>query len=91
MGSHPHGARPLSGEAGHRCDWVRIAFLERELYGETFHHIGEPACHCDECMARRDEQIRQMHEAIHSDWVPEHEHHDPVWILPPPRHDVPQL
>ena len=38
----------------HHADWAKIARLELELYGQTFHHVA-PGCNCRECMKRRAE------------------------------------
>lgn len=66
--------------------------LERELYGETFHHISAPACHCDECVQRRIDWGNELHKQTAAGWHAELiPHHDPIWILPPPRHPDPQL
>jgi len=39
MNPHP------SPVAEHHPDWTKIARLEIELYGQTFHHVA-PGCNC---------------------------------------------
>ena len=51
----------------HHADWAKIARLELELYGETFHHVA-PGCNCRECMKRRAEWDRQLHEQTVQGW-----------------------
>lgn len=52
----------------HHPDWPKIARLERELYdGQTFHHVA-PGCDCDECMKRRAEWDRKLHEQTAEGW-----------------------
>lgn len=61
MHSHPG---PV---AEHHPDWPKIALLEQELYGETFHHVA-PGCDCTECMKRRAAWDRQLHEQTVQGW-----------------------
>jgi len=51
----------------HHPDWPKIALLELELYGQTFHHVA-PGCNCRECMASRAQWDRQLHEQTREGW-----------------------
>ena len=51
----------------HHPDWAKIARLEVELYGQSFHH-ETPGCNCSECMGRRAAWDRQLHEQTVRGW-----------------------
>jgi hypothetical protein len=65
MHSHPG---PI---AERHPDWAKIARLECELYGQTFHHDA-PGCDCSECMKRRAEWDQQLHEQTVQGWEMRH-------------------
>lgn len=47
-------------EPRHLTDWGHVARLERELFGQTYHHQA-PGCDCDECMERRRQWDIHLH------------------------------
>ena len=51
----------------HHPNWAKIAMLEVELYGETFHHEA-PGCDCRECVHRRADWDRHLHEQTVQGW-----------------------
>lgn len=73
-------------------NWLHVAQLERDLYGETYHHVANGCC-CDECRAERIAWADHLNaeRAAAEAWHTVREHHDPIWILPPPRHTEARL
>jgi len=51
----------------HRLDFAKIARLERDLYGETFHHVA-PGCDCDDCVDRRAKRDQMLQDQTRRGW-----------------------
>lgn len=43
----------------HVVDWGHVARLERDLFGETYHHEA-PGCVCDRCIRLHNDQARNL-------------------------------